>query len=177
MIAQGDTMVNQSNRRVRYGRRTTLVVDRTVGGGPRTAIHSYLRFKVPSLAPGEVIAKAELALYARNPTANGPAVHRTLNARTVAASETMTWASGRASRNRCGSQQRATGQRPSCTVGDFGRLARTNTTYRTALSGITRAGLISLELAPASGDAFGFASRETVALVRRPALILTVRRP
>ncbi len=152
-----DTMVKQGSPTTAYGSDALLQVDtQDVAGNASTAIHSYLRFTIPALQPGQSITGASLSFQPSNGTTNGPAVYRTA---TTWDESTLTWNSGLPGRT-------------SGVVGNYGSIGTSR--VATPLSGVTEAGQISFELAPESDNGADLASKESLVIEDRPQLTLTI---
>jgi hypothetical protein len=151
-----DTTLKQATPTTSYGSTTTLMADtQEVAGDSNTAIHGYLRFTIPALAPGQSIIAANLSVKASNGSTNGPAVYKTANTW----DETTTWSAGLPART-------------SGVIGNYDSVGTTRTGV--SLSGITEAGTLSLELAPETSDGVAIASRESAIIEDRPQLTLTI---
>jgi len=160
LTAVDDTMVRQSAASTAYGSATTLSSDGQSTSSTSSRDTSYLRFSVPVLAEGESITAARLSLRVVNGTSNGPSVWRTDPNWSESA---MTWNSGQPARS---------GTAP---VGGFGSMATGRVS--TALSGVTAAGPVSVQLYADSSDGLDFSSSEHSTVADRPQLVLTVSLP
>ncbi len=163
VAAEADAMVKQASPSSSFGATNPLLADSQDLSTSGSAIHSYLRFTVPSLATGERITSASLRLRtvpSYGGTSNGPAVWRTANTTSATTAESMTWNSGRPARS---------GTTP---VGNLGSSTHDAATSAT-LSGVAP-GVVSLELAPESGDGLVFRSSDDGTTSYRPQLVLTV---
>lgn len=152
-----DTMAKEASPGTNFGTSTTLKVDSQELSTSGSRVHGYLRFEVPTLAAGETVTGASLRLAVSNATTNGPAIYRTSADWGEA---TLSWSSTDPARS------------PATAVGNYGSMA--TGAVSTAVSGITGAGPVSLELAPESGDGLDFGSRESGTAGNRPQLVLTV---
>ena len=163
VTAEADAMVKQASPSSSFGATNPLLADAQDLSTAGSAIHSYLRFTVPGLATGERITGASLRLRtvpSYGGTSDGPEVWRTGNTTSATSAESMTWNSGRPARS---------GTSP---VGDLGSSGH-DTTTAAAVSGVAP-GVVSLELAPESGDGLVFRSSEDGTTSSRPQLVLTV---
>ena len=153
-----DTMARQQAPTTGSGSVTGLWSDgQEVGGDTTSRMTSYLRFTVPALAAGESISGARLSLQVTNGTPNGPAVRRT---GTSWSESGLTWNSGQPALS------------STAAVGNFGSMGTGR--LSTALSGITGAGDVSLQLYAEVDDGMQFTSRETSTTADRPQLVLTI---
>jgi len=153
-----DTMAKQGTPATNYAGTSPLQADsRDVSTSSTSAIHSYLRFTIPSLTAGQSITGASLSLKAVNGTPDGPAIYRT------ATGWTDTSVNWNAKPARSGD----------VAIGNFGSVALAR--VQTAVTGVTGAGDISFELAPESTDGMDFVSGDsTSADADKPQLILTI---
>jgi hypothetical protein len=71
VIAEADTMVKQARPRTSPGTAGVVVSDGRAFPHRRSAVHSYLRFRVTGLAPGEEVTAAWLSLRTA-PVSGGP---------------------------------------------------------------------------------------------------------
>lgn len=157
-----DTMVKQAQPKTTFGAASVLLVDGMETSGTSSLVHSYLRFNVPQLAPGESISGALLSLQVTNETDDGPRVYRTGTG----------WTEGDLTYNRRGTlaprtSTTAIGNYPAMPVGRSSA----------ALSDIAAGQSVSLELAPQSTNGVKFASREAATAAERPQLILKITSP
>jgi hypothetical protein len=152
-----DSHARQQAPAVAGGTATSLVADAQETSGTSSRSTAYLRFTVPALAAGETVTAARLSVQVSNATSNGPKVWRTATGWTESA---LTWASGQPARS------------GTAAVGDFGAMAVGRAS--TAVSGVTGAGQVSLQLHADVTDGLAFASREHSTVASRPQLVLTV---
>ncbi len=155
-----DTTARQAAPTKTAGGSTVLKSDaQQTEGVATTRATAYLRFVLPTLAPGESVAAAQLSLHATNPTVDGPSVWRTS---TSWLESTLSWASGQPSRS------------ATAPIGTFDEMTFGRT--RTPVSGLPSRGSVSLQLHADSTDGLGVVSREGV-LAQRPQLQLAVLSP
>lgn len=155
--AVADARVQESTPTTNYGQNTSLATDIRTG----VRIHSYLRFTVSGIAPGQTVKQATLALKVKSgqtAPALGPALWRTTG---DWAESTITWNSGRPARS---------GTEP---AGVFAT-AVLGTRVEAQVAGITGNGTYSFELAPRTTDDAYFTARESTTVADRPQLDVTV---
>ena len=156
-----DSMARQATPTTTAGGVTPLIVDsQATTGNAATRVTSYLRFTVPALNPGETITAASLSLLATDPSDNGPVLRRAGN--TTWTEAALHWDNQPLPTN-------------TTAVGNFGAMTTANLRYSTAVSGITTAGDVSLQLFAESTNGMQFASKENTTVANRPQLVLTIR--
>jgi hypothetical protein len=155
LTAVADTVARQQAPTTAAGSATTLLADTEETTGAATRATPYLRFAVPALAADEHVVDARLSLLVLNATTNGPTLWRTDASWDE---RTMTWNSGQPAR---------TGTTP---AGHFGAMPTGRASA--AVSGISPAGTVSLQLHADGPDGVQLASRNSAA--GWPQLVLTV---